>query len=85
MKLVVYLKLLTLSFSVIVSCKGYSLTIVKCFYLALGSQAINYYRYGSKRDCAGKWEDFKFCMKTKTKSSELADVRMTLCAKKKKI
>ncbi|KAG2213387.1 uncharacterized protein EV154DRAFT_478872 [Mucor mucedo] len=42
----------------------------------LGAQAINYYRYGSKKDCAGKWEDFKFCLKTKTKSSELADAML---------
>jgi hypothetical protein len=49
-----------------------SLTIF--VYIALGSQAINYYRYGSKKDCSGKWDDFKFCLKTKTKSSEIADV-----------
>ncbi|GAA5796162.1 hypothetical protein EDC94DRAFT_612437 [Helicostylum pulchrum] len=45
--------------------------VFQCY--TLGSQAINYYRYGSKRDCSGKWDDFKFCLKTKTKSSELAD------------
>ncbi|KAI8889629.1 hypothetical protein K501DRAFT_238483 [Backusella circina FSU 941] len=39
----------------------------------LGSQAVNYYRYGTKRDCSMKWEDFKFCLTTKTKSSETAD------------
>ena len=46
-------------------------------FLALGSQAINYYRYGTKKDCSGKWDDFKFCLKTKTKSSEIADVGFT--------
>jgi hypothetical protein len=46
-------------------------------FLALGSQAINYYRYGTKKDCSGKWDDFKFCLKTKTKSSEIADVSFT--------
>lgn len=43
-------------------------------YTGLGSQALNYYRYGSKKDCSGKWDDFTFCLKTKTKSSEEADV-----------
>ncbi|CAO3626292.1 unnamed protein product [Mucor hiemalis] len=27
-----------------------------------------------KKDCSGKWDDFKFCLKTKTKSSEIADI-----------
>ncbi|KAI8976014.1 hypothetical protein BDB01DRAFT_805028 [Pilobolus umbonatus] len=45
--------------------------VFQCY--TLGSQAINYYRYGSKRDCSMKWEDFKFCMRTKPKSSETAD------------
>ncbi|KAI9365754.1 hypothetical protein BD770DRAFT_336247 [Pilaira anomala] len=45
--------------------------VFQCY--TLGSQAINYYRYGSKKDCSGKWEDFTFCLKTKTKSSEVAD------------
>ncbi|ORY95802.1 hypothetical protein BCR43DRAFT_441505 [Syncephalastrum racemosum] len=40
----------------------------------LGAQAIHYYRYGEKKDCSGRWEDFKFCLKTKPKSSEEADV-----------
>ncbi|KAI8369463.1 uncharacterized protein BYT42DRAFT_503397 [Radiomyces spectabilis] len=40
----------------------------------LGSQAIHYYRYGEKKDCSGKWDDFKFCLKTKPKSSQVADV-----------
>ncbi|KAG2215199.1 hypothetical protein INT46_001475 [Mucor plumbeus] len=50
--------------------------VFQCYialFLALGSQAINYYRYGTKKDCSGKWDDFKFCLKTKTKSSEIAD------------
>ncbi|KAI9318758.1 hypothetical protein BX666DRAFT_1855655 [Dichotomocladium elegans] len=41
----------------------------------LGAQALNYYRYGEKKDCSAKWEDFKFCLTTKTKSNEVADVR----------
>ncbi|KAI7866231.1 hypothetical protein BDF14DRAFT_1728706 [Spinellus fusiger] len=40
----------------------------------LGSQAMHYYRYGEKKDCSMRWEDFKFCLSTKTKSSEVADV-----------
>lgn len=39
----------------------------------LGAQALNYYRYGEKKDCTQKWEDFKFCLTTKTKSNEIAD------------
>ncbi|CDH48250.1 predicted protein [Lichtheimia corymbifera JMRC:FSU:9682] len=39
----------------------------------LGAQALNYYRYGEKKDCSEKWEDFKFCLTTKTKSNEVAD------------
>lgn len=44
-------------------------------FAALGAQALNYYRYGEKKDCSEKWEDFKFCLTTKTKSNEVADVR----------
>ncbi|KAI8981711.1 hypothetical protein BDF20DRAFT_862793 [Mycotypha africana] len=43
----------------------------RCY--SLGQQAINYYRYGAKKDCSTKWEDFKFCLSTKTKSAEKAD------------
>ncbi|KAI9476077.1 MAG: hypothetical protein EXX96DRAFT_448859, partial [Benjaminiella poitrasii] len=46
--------------------------VFQCY--TLGSQAIHYYRYGTKNDCSGKWEDFKFCLKTKTKPSEKAHV-----------
>lgn len=52
----------------------YACILTTYTFAALGSQAINYYRYGTKKDCSGKWEDFKFCLKTKTKSSEIADV-----------
>ncbi|KAJ2958707.1 hypothetical protein NQZ79_g5751 [Umbelopsis isabellina] len=37
-------------------------------YVALGAQALNYYRYGEKKDCSVKWDDFKLCLSTKTKS-----------------
>ncbi|CAO3621218.1 unnamed protein product [Cunninghamella blakesleeana] len=46
-------------------------SVWQCY--TLGSQAIHYYRYGSRKDCSAKWEDFKFCLTTKTKSSEVAD------------
>lgn len=42
---------------------------------ALGDQAINYYRYGEKKDCSGKWDYFKLCISTKTKSPLQAKVR----------
>ncbi|KAI8060414.1 uncharacterized protein B0P05DRAFT_558034 [Gilbertella persicaria] len=45
--------------------------VFQCY--TLGSQAIHYYRYGAKKDCSGKWDDFKFCLKTKTKPSDVAD------------
>ncbi|KAM3584659.1 hypothetical protein VKS41_003466 [Umbelopsis sp. WA50703] len=32
------------------------------------AQALNYYRYGEKKDCSVKWDDFKLCLSTKTKS-----------------
>ncbi|KAI9019381.1 hypothetical protein CLU79DRAFT_705054 [Phycomyces nitens] len=47
-------------------------SVWQCY--TLGSQAVNYYRYGEKKDCSVRWEDFKFCMSAKTKSSEVADV-----------
>ncbi|SAM05546.1 hypothetical protein [Absidia glauca] len=40
---------------------------------SLRSQALNYYRYGSKKDCGAKYDDFKFCLSTKTKSASVAD------------
>lgn len=50
------------------------LTCSLCIFLALRSQALNYYRYGSKKDCGAKYDDFKFCLSTKTKSASVADV-----------
>ncbi|KAI8137622.1 hypothetical protein BJV82DRAFT_524967 [Fennellomyces sp. T-0311] len=47
-------------------------SVWQCY--TLGAQAIHYYRYGEKKDCSVRWDDFKFCMKTKTKSNEEADV-----------
>jgi hypothetical protein len=46
--------------------------------LALGEQALNYYRYGAKKDCSGKWDYFKLCLSTKTKSPLEAKVRAVL-------
>ncbi|ORZ15756.1 hypothetical protein BCR42DRAFT_415840 [Absidia repens] len=40
---------------------------------SLGSQALNYYRYGSKKNCEEKYQDLKFCLSTKPKSSAVAD------------
>ncbi|KAI9247699.1 hypothetical protein BDA99DRAFT_525794 [Phascolomyces articulosus] len=45
--------------------------VFQCY--TLGAQAIHYYRYGEKKDCSSYWEDFKFCLKTKTKSNEEGD------------
>ncbi|ORX54395.1 hypothetical protein DM01DRAFT_1373864 [Hesseltinella vesiculosa] len=43
----------------------------RCY--SLRSQAVNYYRYGSRKDCAEKYDDLKYCMRTKTKSAKVAD------------
>ncbi|CAM0136659.1 unnamed protein product [Umbelopsis sp. WA50703] len=40
--------------------------VFQCY--TLGAQALNYYRYGEKKDCSVKWDDFKLCLSTKTKS-----------------
>lgn len=53
-------------------------SFVFLFSTALGAQALNYYRYGEKKDCSEKWEDFKLCLWTKPKSNEEADVRVAL-------
>ncbi|KAL1925996.1 hypothetical protein VTP01DRAFT_7089 [Rhizomucor pusillus] len=45
--------------------------VFQCY--TLGAQALNYYRYGEKKDCSEKWEDFKLCLWTKPKSNEEAD------------
>ncbi|KAI9286616.1 hypothetical protein BC943DRAFT_275800 [Umbelopsis sp. AD052] len=47
--------------------------VFQCY--TLGEQAINYYRYGEKKDCSGKWDYFKLCISTKTKSPLHAKVR----------
>ncbi|KAI9658070.1 MAG: hypothetical protein M1821_002730 [Bathelium mastoideum] len=39
---------------------------------SLGGQVTNVYRYGGLRDCGVPWADFRFCMRTKTESSEEA-------------
>ncbi|KAG0173350.1 hypothetical protein DFQ30_008223 [Apophysomyces sp. BC1015] len=46
-------------------------SVWQCY--TLGAQAMHYYRYGEKKDCSIRWEDFKFCLTTKTKSNEVAD------------
>ncbi|CAG8554133.1 15400_t:CDS:2, partial [Dentiscutata erythropus] len=41
-----------------------------CEELALGGQAINYYRYGERKDCSQRWQSLKFCIQLKSKSAE---------------
>ncbi|KAI8066904.1 hypothetical protein BC940DRAFT_301825 [Gongronella butleri] len=43
----------------------------RCY--TLRSQAVHYYRYGARKDCSEKYEDLKYCMRTKTKSAKDAD------------
>ncbi|KAG2220567.1 hypothetical protein INT45_008748 [Circinella minor] len=45
--------------------------VFQCY--TLGAQAIHYYRYGEKKDCSSYYEDFKFCLSTKTKSNQVGD------------
>ncbi|OZJ05964.1 hypothetical protein BZG36_01254 [Bifiguratus adelaidae] len=40
---------------------------------ALGSQATHYYRYGTKKDCSERTDDFKFCLKLKTMARAKAE------------
>ncbi|KAF9115221.1 hypothetical protein BGX27_008586 [Mortierella sp. AM989] len=41
---------------------------------SLGSNVRNYYRYGTYKDCAGRYDHLKFCLSIKTKSSQVAQV-----------
>ncbi|KAF0445370.1 sm-like ribonucleo protein [Gigaspora margarita] len=41
---------------------------VMCY--SLGGQAINYYRYGERRDCSQRWQSLKFCIQLKSKTPE---------------
>ncbi|KAG0342700.1 hypothetical protein BG004_005612 [Podila humilis] len=41
---------------------------------SLGSNIRNYYRYGTFKDCANRYDHLKFCMSIKTKSSQVAQV-----------
>lgn len=38
------------------------------------SQLRNWYRYGEKKDCAERWQDFKACMRTRMTDEEDAQV-----------
>ncbi|KAI8085079.1 uncharacterized protein BX664DRAFT_284090 [Halteromyces radiatus] len=58
-------------------------SVWQCY--TLGSQALNYYRYGSKKDCSAKYEDFKFCLTTKTKTSKVADAMIRKREEEKRI
>lgn len=42
--------------------------------IALGSNIRNYYRYGTFKDCASRYDHLKFCLSIKTKSSQVAQV-----------
>ncbi|KAF9192535.1 hypothetical protein BGZ51_005330 [Haplosporangium sp. Z 767] len=55
---------------------------------SLGSNVRNYYRYGTFKDCAPRYDHLKFCLSIKTKSSQVAQVMIQkrdaeLAAKKK--
>ncbi|KAF9950650.1 hypothetical protein BGZ72_007751 [Mortierella alpina] len=41
---------------------------------SLGSNIRNYYRYGTFKDCAARYDHLKFCFAIKTKSSQVAQV-----------
>ncbi|KAG0252812.1 hypothetical protein BG011_006726 [Mortierella polycephala] len=41
---------------------------------SLGSNVRNYYRYGTFKDCAPRYDHLKFCLSIKTKSSQVAQV-----------
>ncbi|KAF9123883.1 hypothetical protein BGW39_008617 [Mortierella sp. 14UC] len=41
---------------------------------SLGSNIRNYYRYGTFKDCAARYDHLKFCLSIKTKSSQVAQV-----------
>ncbi|KAL1918998.1 uncharacterized protein VTP21DRAFT_2379 [Calcarisporiella thermophila] len=38
---------------------------------SLGRQAMNYYRYGTMRNCDREWSEVKFCLKMKTKPAAI--------------
>lgn len=38
--------------------------------LGVRNQFTSLYRYGTARECAAKWEDFKFCLSTRSLSEE---------------
>lgn len=38
---------------------------------SFGSQAVNYYRYGTYKDCGKKFDDFKFCLSVKSKPADV--------------
>ncbi|KAF9910187.1 hypothetical protein EC991_007114 [Linnemannia zychae] len=57
---------------------------------SLGSNIRNYYRYGTFKDCAARYDHLKFCLSIKTKSSQVAQVMIQkrdadLRAQKKKL
>ncbi|KAG0313950.1 hypothetical protein BGZ97_009755 [Linnemannia gamsii] len=41
---------------------------------SLGANIRNYYRYGTFKDCAARYDHLKFCLSIKTKSSQVAQV-----------
>ncbi|KAG0293151.1 hypothetical protein BGZ96_003208 [Linnemannia gamsii] len=41
---------------------------------SLGSNIRNYYRYGTFKDCAARYDHLKFCLSIKTKSSQVSQV-----------
>lgn len=47
----------------------YSLTL-SLSNLGVRNQFTSLYRYGTARECAAKWEDFKFCLSTRSLSEE---------------
>ncbi|RIA96249.1 hypothetical protein C1645_815700 [Glomus cerebriforme] len=56
--------------------KKYNCSLVQSFdqYVlcyTVGGQAVNYYRYGERKDCKSKWENFKFCLQLKSKPTDI--------------
>src|SRR6266498_2539471 len=47
------------------------------YYLAIGGQAINYYRYGERKNCKPKWENLKFCLQLKSKPIDIRKVNIS--------
>lgn len=55
--------------------------IIKIFFLsvlfyclAVGRQAVNYYRYGERKNCKPTWENLKFCLQLKSKPIDIRKV-----------